>query len=112
MNQTMECRTYYMAYEGTAQAKVIELIAEKQVATAAIQGKFSVEGISAMAEGVDARVALASSLADQDVKSGSALQKMNDVKKQRKMSCLKICSASGMKILWICRSRKTRNRQW
>ena len=63
MNQTMECRTYYMAYEGTAQAKVIELIAEKQVATAAIQGKFSVEGISAMAEGVDARVALASSLA-------------------------------------------------
>ena len=29
MNQTMECRTYYMAYEGTAQAKVIELIAEK-----------------------------------------------------------------------------------
>lgn len=37
MNQTMECRTYYMAYEGTAQAKVIELIAEKQVATAAIQ---------------------------------------------------------------------------
>lgn len=50
MNQTMECRTYYMAYEGTAQAKVIELIAEKQVATAAIQGKFSVEGISAMAE--------------------------------------------------------------
>lgn len=79
MNQTMECRTYYMAYEGTAQAKVIELIAEKQVATAAIQGKFSVEGISAMAEGVDARVALASSLADQDVKSGSALQKMFDV---------------------------------
>ena len=75
----MECRTYYMAYEGTAQAKVIELIAEKQVATAAIQGKFSVEGISAMAEGVDARVALASSLADQDVKSGNALQKMFDV---------------------------------
>ena len=32
-----------------------------------------------MAEGVDARVALASSLADQDVKSGSALQKMFDV---------------------------------
>ena len=58
---------------------MIELIAEKQVATAAIQGKFSVEGISAMAEGVDARVALASSLADQDVKSGSALQKMFDV---------------------------------
>ena len=79
MNQTMECRTYYMAYEGTAQAKVIELIAEKQVATAAIQGKFSVEGISAMAEGVDARVALASSLADRDVKSGNALQKMFDV---------------------------------
>ena len=36
---------------------MIELIAEKQVATAAIQGKFSVEGISAMAEGVDARSA-------------------------------------------------------
>ena len=32
-----------------------------------------------MVEGVDARVALASSLADQDVKSGSALQKMFDV---------------------------------
>ena len=141
MNQTMECRTYYMAYEGTAQAKVIELIAEKQVATAAIQGKFSVEGISAMAEGVDARVALASSLADQDVKSGNALQKMFDVlhssdkqaeayvtmqvyeellgkeeverrRKAKEDEMFENLFGQWMKILWIYRSRKTRNRQW
>lgn len=79
LNQTKECRTYYMASEGTIQTAVIQLIAEKQVATAAIQGHFSAEGLAAMARGVDTRVRLAAALSCNDTKSGNALQQMFDV---------------------------------
>lgn len=65
--QKEECRTYYLAYAGTLQQMVIQLIAEKRVATAAIQGKFSAEGISAMANGVDARVRLAQALSGMEL---------------------------------------------
>lgn len=75
--QKEECRTYYMAYEGTLQEMAIQLIAEKQVATAAIQGKFSAEGLSAMANGVDSRVRLAQALADKG-KASDNLQQMFD----------------------------------
>lgn len=79
LNQTEECRTYYMALEGTVQTKVIELIAEKQAATSAIQGKFSTEGLAAMANGTDARMKLAQSLSSLDETSGNDLQEMFDV---------------------------------
>jgi predicted phage tail protein len=64
--QKETCRTFYMAYKNTAQEKVIEIMAEKLVATSAIQGKFSAEGLAAMSNGVDARVKLAQALADKD----------------------------------------------
>lgn len=79
LNQREECRTYYMASEGTVQPAVIQLIAEKQVATAAIQGHFSSEGLSAMAQGVDTRLKLAQALASKDTKSENQLQNMFDV---------------------------------
>lgn len=79
LNQTKECRTYYMAWEGTAQQAAISLIAEKQASTSAIQGKFSTEGLTAMANGVDTRMKLAQSLSDMDSFSGNELQKMFDV---------------------------------
>ena len=63
--QTEECRTYYLAYKRTIQMDVLQVLAEKQTATAAIQGKFSAEGLAKMAQQVDARVKLAQSLADQ-----------------------------------------------
>lgn len=77
--QREECRVYYMAYENTVQAAAISLIAQKQVATSAIQGKFSTEGISAMAEGVDERVQLAAAMSQSDFKTGNIMQGMFDV---------------------------------
>ncbi len=79
LNQKDECRTYYMAYKGTVQEVVISLIAEKMAATAAIQGKFSAEGISAMAQGVDTRIRLAQALSNMDEETGKELQSMFDV---------------------------------
>lgn len=79
LNQTEECRTYYMAYSGTVQEAAIGLIAEKMAATSAIQGKFSAEGLSAMASGVDARLKLAQSLSNMDEQTGADLQGMFDV---------------------------------
>lgn len=77
--QKRECRTYYMASKSTVQPAVIKLIAAKQVATSAIQGKFSAEGLAAMAEGVDTRLILAKALADRDTENQDELQQMFDV---------------------------------
>ena len=79
LNQKEECRTYYMAYRGTVQEVVISLIAEKMAATAAIQGKFSADGLTAMAQGVDTRVRLAQALSNMDNETGKELQSMFDV---------------------------------
>lgn len=76
LNQTKECRTYYLAYEGTVQQSVISTMAEKQVATSAIQGgSFSAEGLSAMANGVDPRLKLIQALNEGiDADEGKSLQ--------------------------------------
>lgn len=79
LNQKEECRTFYMAYRGTIQEVVISLIAEKMAATSAIQGKFSAEGLTAMAQGVDTRVRLAQALSNMDTETGKELQAMFDV---------------------------------
>ncbi len=78
LNQREECRTYYMAVKGTVQEAVISLIAQKMAATSAIQGKFSVEGLSSMAQGVDVKLKLAQALSSMDNDSGSNLQEMFD----------------------------------
>ena len=74
--QTEECRNYYLAYEGTIQMDVLKILAEKQIATAAIQGKFSADGLAAMAKSVDPRVRLAQSLCEADTVNGNDLQDM------------------------------------
>lgn len=79
LNQTEECRTYWMAYEGTLQSAALQIMASKQVAAAAIQGKFSADGLAAMAQGVDARILLAKKLADNDNSSAEELGGMFDV---------------------------------
>lgn len=79
LNQREECRTYYMAVAGTVQQAVIGLIAQKMAATSAIQGKFSVEGLSAMAQGVDVKLKLAQALSNMDEQNGANLQEMFDV---------------------------------
>ncbi len=78
--QTEECRTYYLASQNTIQVEVIRLIAEKQVATAAIQGgDFSSEGLSAMANGVDSRIRLANAVAGECEDTEDSIQSMFDV---------------------------------
>ena len=77
--QTMECRTYYIVSDDTLQPDVVEMIANKEAATSAIQGQFSSEGLSAMARGIDPRVALAQSVAEQSESKKRGLQQMMDV---------------------------------
>lgn len=93
LNQYKECRVFYMAFAKSIQETVIELIAEKQAATAAIQGQFSTEGLSAMANGVDVRIRLANSLAQMDSRVNH-LQEMFDViahsKEKKEISTLKM----------------------
>ena len=57
-------------------------MAEKQVATSAIQGKFSAEGLASMANGVDPRVKLAQALADGDTGDRESIENMFDVLNQ------------------------------
>ncbi len=66
LNQREECHTYYLAYANTLQHAAVQIMAEKQVAASAIQGKFSADGLAAMAKGVDPRLKLAQMLADGD----------------------------------------------
>lgn len=79
LNQTQECRTYWMAYSNTIQTAALQIMASKQVAAAAIQGKFSAEGLASMAQGVDPRILLAKKLADGDNSSREELNSMFDV---------------------------------
>ncbi|MBR6605540.1 MAG: hypothetical protein IKK92_06695, partial [Prevotella sp.] len=78
LNQKEECRTYYLAYENTLQTAALEIMAAKQVATSAIQGKFSSEGLAAMAKGVDTRTQLAAALAKNDMSDRKGLESMFD----------------------------------
>lgn len=78
LNQWAECRNYYLAYENTLQTAALEVMAEKQVATSAIQGKFSSEGLAAMAKGVDTRTRLATALAANDMSNRETLENMFD----------------------------------
>ena len=78
LNQTKECRTYYLAYEGTLQTAALEIMAAKQVATSAIQGKFSADGLASMAKGVDTRTQLAAALAANDMSDRKSLENMFD----------------------------------
>lgn len=77
--QTEECRNYYLGYAETLQAAALQIMAEKQVAASAVQGKFSVEGLSALAKGVDPRLKLAQMLAAGDNSSRESLENMFDV---------------------------------
>ena len=67
LNQTKECRTYYFVTEGTAEMAALSLMADKQVAAAALQGNFNTEGLSAMASGVDDKVKLVQMMTEGDM---------------------------------------------
>lgn len=99
LNQREECRTYYSAVKGSAQEAVIGIIAEKMSATSAIQGKFSAEGLTALANGVDAKMKLAQALSNMDDSSGADLQGMFDVINQSEMDDSQYSNYRPMMIL-------------
>lgn len=83
LNQHEECHTYYLCSEGTLQQAAVSIMAEKQVAASAIQGKFSAEGLASMANGIDPRLKLAQMLSDGDMgESRESLSNMFDVMNQ------------------------------
>lgn len=79
LNQTEECRVFYIAAQGTLQMNVVELMAEKVMAASAIQGQFSSKGLVAMAKGVDSRVKLAQALKDNTSVDIETIANMFDV---------------------------------
>jgi len=97
LNQREECRVYYLAYTGTLQAAAIEIMAKKQVATAAIQGHFSAEGLSSMAKGVDARTQLAQALSSGDMSSRDTLENMFDALEEMNGQCEEDAAYAGFR---------------
>ena len=79
LNQREECRTYYLGYEKTVQQAILQVLGEKKAATSAIQGKFSADGLAAMAQGVDTQVRIAQIMSEMDENTGNKLQEMFDV---------------------------------
>jgi len=79
LNQVEDCRTYFLVSERTIQPDAVALVATKEVATSAIQGQFSAEGLYAMARGLDPRVVLAQSVAGEDQTKEHGLRAMMDV---------------------------------
>lgn len=79
LNQTEECRTYFLVSRNTIQPQVVEMVASKQVATSAIQGQFSSDGLCAMARGVDPRIKLAQAVCEKSETQERGLKGMFDV---------------------------------
>ena len=82
LNQVLECRTFYLLSERTVQIDALEMVASKQVATSAIQGHFSSEGLCAMAQGVDPRIKLAQAASEKSPEQMKGLKSMFDVLNQ------------------------------
>jgi len=65
IGQKKDCRVIYLYYEGTMQGRAIALMGKKLTAAQALEGKFSTEGLAAMAgEDANMEIALARSLVD------------------------------------------------
>lgn len=82
LNQVLECRTYYLLSDRTVQLDALEMVASKQVATSAIQGHFSSEGLCAMAQGVDPRIMLAQAASEKSPEQVMGVKGMFDVLNQ------------------------------
>lgn len=62
LNQTQECRTYYMVYDNTFQSDMLVLMSRKISAASAIQGNFSASALQNMMGTEDPQIALAKKL--------------------------------------------------
>jgi hypothetical protein len=80
IGQTLPCTVKYLHYEGTMQSRALALMGKKQAASLSIEGKFSSEGLAALAgdEGT-LEMALAKSLVERlssDLEVGRAWEKL------------------------------------
>lgn len=82
LNQILECRTFFLLSDRSIQIDAVEMVASKQVATSAIQGRFSSEGLCAMAQGVDPRIKLAQAVSEKSPEQKKGLKSMFDVLNQ------------------------------
>jgi len=64
IGQPLDCRVYYLYYKGTMQQRAMALMGKKMSAATALEGKFSTEGLVAMAGEDNAQMALARSLSE------------------------------------------------
>jgi len=64
IGQDRDVKVYYLFYKGTIQEKALQLMGSKMEASLAIEGKFSEEGLMAMAQGEDMSTALAKALVE------------------------------------------------
>lgn len=75
IGQTKPCRTYYFFAKNTMQEVAMELMAKKMQATSAVSGRFSTEGLAAMAGDDDSmEMAMAKALVDKTSSTGGALR--------------------------------------
>lgn len=75
IGQRKECRVLYFFYEGTMQATAMTLMGRKMAACSAVSGRFSMEGLSAMAGEDDGmEMAMAKALVDKTTGDGEALR--------------------------------------
>lgn len=63
IGQTEPVKVMFFAYEDTMQQTALQLMAEKMLASQAIEGRFSAEGLQALAEGSNTTLRLAQALA-------------------------------------------------
>jgi hypothetical protein len=64
IGQPKECRVFYLYYQGTMQQRAMTLMGKKLAAATALEGKFSAEGLAALAGEDNAQMALARSLSE------------------------------------------------
>ena len=76
--QTKETRVYYVVSKGCIQTDVLQIAASKVKAINTIQGRFSSDGLSLLAQGVDDRALLAERLAAAGETREEDVQKMMD----------------------------------
>ena len=63
IGQTQPVKVHFFAYEDTMQQTVLQVLAEKMLASQAVEGRFSAEGLQALAEGSNTTLRLAQALA-------------------------------------------------
>jgi superfamily II DNA or RNA helicase len=62
IGQPEECRTYYYYYEQTMQHRQVKLVGDKYAAAKQLEGKFSAEGLAALADDSSSQMSMARSL--------------------------------------------------